>query len=228
VAQFRPRLTINFHGGTRSMALTGLSLAAWRAGFAHHAGAWLYNAPIPRAQEILGEERVVHTAEHLASAMFYLGVPRRPVPRAILYAGDPPPLPPYVVLHPFASSPEKAWPPDRFAALAAHLRGAGLEPVILAGPADETAPFTAFRVLRAAPLSEVKALLKGARLFVGNDSGPAHMAAASGVRLVVLFGASDPAIWGPWRADAVTLASRDGLAAISLDRVLDAVATVRA
>ena len=62
------------------MALTTASLAKYRAGFRHFRGAALYNIKIPRAQEILGEERVVHTAEHLASAMFFLGAPTQEIP----------------------------------------------------------------------------------------------------------------------------------------------------
>ena len=46
----------------------------------------MYNVRIPRAQEILGVERTVHTAEHLASAMFYLGAPVGEIPRAKLVA----------------------------------------------------------------------------------------------------------------------------------------------
>jgi heptosyltransferase-3 len=47
---------------------------------------WSYNIRIPAAQEVLGEDRPVHTAEHLAAAMFYLGVPRCEIPRARLIA----------------------------------------------------------------------------------------------------------------------------------------------
>ena len=87
VAKWRPQMALNFHGGSRSMWLTAASGAEIRAGFAHHAYSFLYNAKIPRAQEILGEERRVHTAEHLASAMFWMGVPRTEIPRARLSAG---------------------------------------------------------------------------------------------------------------------------------------------
>ena len=48
--------------------------------------AFLYSHRIPRAQEILGIERRVHTAEHLASAMFWMGVPQSEIPRAKLFA----------------------------------------------------------------------------------------------------------------------------------------------
>ena len=107
VAKWRPQMALNFHGGTRSMWLTAASGAQIRAGFAHHAYSFLYNAKIPRAQEILGEERRVHTAEHLASAMFWMGVPRTEIPRARLSAGPTPLAGAYAVLHPFASDARK-------------------------------------------------------------------------------------------------------------------------
>src|ERR1700742_536931 len=61
VRYWRPSLTINFHGGTRSMQLTALSGARFKAGFAHHRYSFIYSRRIPRAQEILKEERTVHT-----------------------------------------------------------------------------------------------------------------------------------------------------------------------
>ena len=81
-------LCLNLHGGTRSMWMTAFSGAAFRAGFAHHKGSWIYNRPIPRAQQILQVDRVVHTAEHLASAMFHFGAERVEIPRASLYAAS--------------------------------------------------------------------------------------------------------------------------------------------
>src|SRR3954467_6719688 len=73
LVQWRPELCLNLHGGTRSMLLTAGSAARVRAGFAHFRGSGIYHLRIPTAQEVLGIQRKVHTAEHLASAMFYLG-----------------------------------------------------------------------------------------------------------------------------------------------------------
>src|SRR5580658_4190108 len=67
----RADLVLNFHGGTRSMILAALSRAKIRSGFAHHRYGFVYSQKIPTAQEILGVSRRVHTAEHLASAMFW-------------------------------------------------------------------------------------------------------------------------------------------------------------
>jgi lipopolysaccharide heptosyltransferase III len=218
----RADLALNLHGGTRSMILTAACRAGVRAGFAHHRYSLLYSTKITTAQEILGVSRRVHTAEHLASAMFFLGVPPAEIPRAKLFAALAPDLPPYAVIHPFASAPEKAWPADRFTAVARHLRDRlGLEPVFLAGPDDDPAAFSQFRICRNEPLARVKSLLSGAQLFVGNDSGPAHIAAAFGVRVVALFGASDPVTWGPWRTEAHVLTG--GMASIAVEDVVAAV-----
>lgn len=201
---FRPEMVINFHGGTRSTLMTLGSGARIRAGFAHHVGARAYNVRIPRAQQILGDERPVHTAEHLASAMFYLGVPQQQIPRASLFASDANPIETgtYAVIHPFASAADKAWPVESFVEVANKL---GTKVVVLAGPQDDVRPFDRFKVYQNASLDTVKKLLRDAALFIGNDSGPAHMAAAFGIPCAVLFGPTDPATWGPWRTQARVL-----------------------
>ena len=181
------------------------------------------SAAIPRAQLILREERTVHTAEHIASAMFWLGVPRSEIPRAKLTASKKGMLThPYAVLHPFASEPAKTWPPDRFLELAFRLEAAGLEPVFLSGPGDDASPFVRFTLWNNAPLDRVKSLMAGAQLFIGNDSGPAHVAAAFGIPVVALFGSTDPAIWGPWRTEARVLTSPAGIAGITVDQAAEA------
>jgi heptosyltransferase III len=220
----RANLVLNLHGGTRSMMMTLASGAQYRAGFGHHRYSFVYSHKIPRAQEILGMERPVHTAEHLASAMFWLGVPRQEIPRAkLVAASSPKDLGSYVVIHPFASLPEKTWPAERFIEVARHLRETnGLEPVFLAGPMDDTAPFSEFHVWRNAPLADVKSLMSGASLFVGNDSGPAHVAAAFGVPVIVLFGPSNPVTWAPWRTEARVMTSREDIARVPAAEVIAA------
>ncbi len=165
----------------------------------------------------------MHTAEHIASAMFWLGVPQAGIPRALLSAGPAPVAGAYTVLHPFASTPEKTWPAERFLAVAEHLTS----PVFLAGPHDDPAAFAKFRVVQNAPLAEVKSIIAGAQLFIGNDSGPAHMAAAFGVPSVVLFGPSDPVTWAPWKTEARVLASPESIGRITVDEVLAAAETLR-
>jgi ADP-heptose:LPS heptosyltransferase len=190
VRRLRPALCLNLHGGSTSAWLTALSGARWRAGFGHFRYPFVYNVRIPRAQEILGRatDAPIHTAEHLASAMFYLGVPPAEIPRLRLFASPRPRPRPYAVLHTGAAHATKQWPGQRFAELGAWLRDTqGLEPVLVSGPEFGT-------------LDELMSLIAGAELFVGNDSGPAHVAAAFGVPAVVIFGPSNARVWHPWRA----------------------------
>ncbi|HYP09334.1 MAG TPA: glycosyltransferase family 9 protein [Bryobacteraceae bacterium] len=228
VAGFRPQLCLNLHGGTRSMWMTAASMAGHRAGFAHHKGAFVYNCPIPRAQRILGVQRTVHTAEHLASAIFHLGAARTEIPRASLFADAPAPSPPYAVFHPIAATPAKTWNARGFRAVAEHLeREHDLQPVFIAGPGEDLSAFEGYRTIAGAPLAATKTLLKGASLFVGNDSGPAHMAAAFGMPVVVLFGPSDSVVWAPWRTACEVIARPDGIDRIDPATVIAAVDRVR-
>jgi ADP-heptose:LPS heptosyltransferase len=222
VRRSRPALCLNLHGGTRSAWMTALSGARSRAGFSHFSLGFVYNVGIPRAQVVLGEERTVHTAEHLASAMFHLGVPRTEVPRARLFASPAASAGRVAVIHAVAATPEKTWPAARFIEVARHLRSNGLEPVFVGGPGDDLSPFSEFRTMAGAPLDDVKALLAGAAVFAGNDSGPAHMAAAFGVPVVVLFGPSDPVVWAPWKTAGQVLTGANGIASIETRDVIQA------
>jgi len=227
--RWRPDLSLNLHGGTRSAFMTLVSGARWRAGFGHFRHQFVYNVHIPRAQEILGVERTVHTAEHLASAIFYLGAPVEEVPRARLELAGTPATParPYAVVHAVATAAEKTWRADGFLEVARHIEEGGLEAVFIGAASDDLRPFAQFRVVQGAPLDRVKSLLAGASLFVGNDSGPAHMAAAFGVASGVIFGPSDPAIWGPWRARAEVVTAPGGIADVTVAQVTDALARLR-
>ncbi len=220
--RWKPQLCVNLHGGTRSQWMTAFSGARWRAGFAHHATTLAYNVRIRRAQEIMGVHRRVHTAEHLASAFFALGVPLTDVPRAQLFMpGEPAMKERHAVLHPFASAPDKRWPAERFAEVGRYLKLWNITPVFLAGPQDDATAFRDHAVLQGT-LSEVKGVLSNAAVFIGNDSGPAHMAAAFGVPSVVMFSTSDPAVWEPWRTESELILAREGCEAISVSRVITA------
>ncbi len=226
---FRPVLCLNLHGGTRSARLTLLSGARFRAGFDIFHPGWIYNTPIPTAQEILGENRPVHTAEHAAAAMFHLEVPVTEVPRAIVpaAAGRSPLAPdrPYAVIHAFASAPEKTWPAANFRELAHALRQSfDLEPVFIGSEVDDLAAFSEFLTVRGAALGELAPLMRDASLFIGNDSGPAHVAAAFGVPEVVLFGPSSLDAWAPWRTAAEAIKAEGPIGGITPGRVIDAAA----
>jgi ADP-heptose:LPS heptosyltransferase len=225
---FAPALCLNLHGGTRSARLVLLSGARFRAGFDIFKPAWIYNTPVPTAQETLGLTRRVHTAEHMASAMFYLGVPITEVPRARMHAAEGrssfAPSGPYVVIHPTAATPEKTWPAASFIELARHIsRSFELEPVFVGGPGEDLSRFQIWRTVPGAPLRELARLMRGAALFAGNDSGPAHIAAAFGIPEVVFFGPSDAEVWAPWRTPAEVLKADGPIHTITMERALAAV-----
>ncbi len=228
---FAPDLCVNFHGGTRSARLTLLSGAKFRAGFDIFKPAFAYNVPIPTAQEILDITRRVHTVEHMAAAMFFLGVPRTWVTRARVPApeGRSPHAPEgrYAVIHALAATPEKTWPAASFNEVAGFVQDAmKLEPVFIGGQGDDLTAFQKWRSVTGAPLAQVAQLMRDASVFVGNDSGPAHVAAAFGLPLVALFGPSDAEIWAPWRTVGKVIRAEGPIANIPVADVVRAVERV--
>jgi ADP-heptose:LPS heptosyltransferase len=229
---FRPKLCLNLHGGTTSARLTLFSGAKFRAGFAHFRYPQVYNVCIPTAQEVLGVDRVVHTAEHAASAVFHLGVAQAPVPRAHLFGkGSEPSISvpgPYAVIHAMASEPAKTWPAPFFVSVAQYIkRELGLQPVFIAGPGEDVSHFQMWPVVAGASLDHVKSLLSRSALFMGNDSGPAHMAAAFGLPVVVIFGPSDPLVWAPWQTDSQVLVAEGPIGNVTEKMVMRALDRMR-
>jgi predicted lipopolysaccharide heptosyltransferase III len=113
---------------------------------------------------------------------------------------------PLVMLQPGARYWFKAWPMERFAELADRLAVRLECRVLIGGDSQEHGLAEAIRAQgRSVPtvvagrtsLLQHAALLKHCALFVGNDNGPMHMAAALGIPVVALFGPSNPAEWGP-------------------------------
>ncbi len=229
---FAPALCLNLHGGSRSARLTAMAGAGIRAGFGIFRPGWVYNLRIPTAQETMGITRRVHTAEHMASAMFYLGVPMAEVPRARLEPGSGTsvhaPDRPYAVIHPLAATPEKTWSAESFLELARHVeQSMGLETVFIGGPGEDLSAFEPRRTVSGAPLREILKLMRGAAFFAGNDSGPAHVAAAFGVPQTVFFGPSDSEVWAPWRTPAEILKAEGGIRNISVARAIEAADRLR-
>jgi len=94
-----------------------------------------------------------------------------------------------VVIQPFSGGDSKNWALDRFRDLASRL---SLAVEWCAGPEEELAEAVRFE-----NLLDLAGWIASAQLYIGNDSGITHLAAAAGARVVALFCKTDPEIWGP-------------------------------
>lgn len=124
------------------------------------------------------------------------------------------------VIHPYSGSRRKNWPLERFRDVARRL--AMLLPVEwCAGPEEELADARRFD-----NLYELACWLAGARVYLGNDSGITHLAAAVGTPVVAVFGPTDPRVWAP-RGGRVRVVATPGVGepidGIGVQAVLDAV-----
>jgi heptosyltransferase I len=116
------------------------------------------------------------------------------------------PTAPFAIVNPGAGWPNKQWPPDRFGALASHLRDRhGLASLVVWGPGDralagrvEAASAGAAGIAPPTSLAELIELARAATLFVAGDTGPMQLAAAAGTPIVGVFGPTNPGRNGPW------------------------------
>lgn len=155
----------------------------------------------------------------------------------------------FILIHPTSRWQFKCWPEAKVAELATRLAGHGWPLLFTSGPdTQETGmmqriltrlPFQAPSLAGKLTLKQLAALTARARLFVGMDSAPMHIAAAVGTPVVALFGPSGENIWGPWQVPARVITSNhscrpcgfdgcggskrsDCLETIPADRVLNA------
>jgi ADP-heptose:LPS heptosyltransferase len=126
----------------------------------------------------------------------------------------------FAAINPGAAWPNKRWPPDSFAAVALFVHATyGWTPIILWGPGEQEiaqaiCDATA-GVARCAPptrLADLVAIARAAKLFVSGDTGPLHIAGATGTPIVALFGPTSPARNGPWDPRDVSISRYDSCA----------------
>ena len=103
-----------------------------------------------------------------------------------------------VALHPGSGSRMKNWPSARYRAMGDRLRNRGFAIAWVRGPADSAIDVPPGDLLvEEVTLQLLAAFLFRCTLFIGNDSGVAHLAAAVGCAAATIFGPSDPIIWSP-------------------------------
>jgi heptosyltransferase-1 len=117
----------------------------------------------------------------------------------------------FVIINPGAGWGAKRWPAERYGAVARALACCGLQSVINYGPGedqlarDAEAASTGAAKAFAFSITELIALTRHAKLFIGGDTGPLHLAAALQVPVVAIFGPTDPARNGPYGTRSIVL-----------------------
>lgn len=133
-----------------------------------------------------------------------------------------------IVLHPGAGSAAKCWPVERFLELTRRLKADGVDVEVLLGevelerwPASQVKAFGDSAVVRTpATLTLLLECLARASAYIGNDSGPGHLAAILGVPTVSIFGPRDPARWKPLGPRVCVVTGDWGQ--VTVDRIMQA------
>jgi heptosyltransferase-3 len=208
----------NLHGGTTATFLTRATGARQRVGFKTYQYAPLHNHQAPSPLSLWGQQKT-HSVEQQLALLGWTGVPVTDRPRTQL--GFPIEAAQaidqllaeaglndrkFALIHPAAAFATKQWATENFARVVEYLAERGLASVAIVAPPEkailEKLTSQAPIAIASATLSlpEVTALAAKSQLFVGNDSGIAHIAAAVGTPSVVVFGSSNIAHWRPWNS----------------------------
>jgi heptosyltransferase-3 len=210
----------NLHGGTTATFLTRATGARHRVGYKTYQYAQLHNHQAPSPLLLWGQQKT-HSVEQQLALLGWTGVPVTDRPRTQL--GLSPEAAQAVeerlaaaglgdrkiaLIHPAAAFATKQWATENFARVVEFLAERGYASVAIAAPHEnailENLSSEASVGIATFDLSlpEVTALASRSQLFVGNDSGIAHIAAAVGTPSVVIFGSSNTAHWRPWNRAA--------------------------
>lgn len=223
---------IDFHGGPRSRFLTWASGAPQRIGYGLPGRSWGYTVRVPWTRALVPPRHSVSNQWDLIKTLGIAEPDRQSDPVVMpvdapaaarvgerLAAAGVAVNAPLVVVHVSAGNPFRRWPAASFAQVAATL---ALEDpkrriIITSGPSESDAAEAVAAQARtlAGPaggsivrsgefdLSELRALVDRAVLYIGGDSGPLHIAATSATPIVALFGPTLPERSLPWRDPAV-------------------------
>jgi predicted lipopolysaccharide heptosyltransferase III len=213
-------IVYNLHGGTTATFLTRATGARHRVGFKTYQYAQLHNHQAPSPLLLWGQQKT-HSVEQQLALLGWTGVPVTDRPRTQL--GISPAAAQaiderlaaagfhdrkFALIHPAAAFATKQWAAENFARVVEFLAERGYASVAIAAPHEKAIVESLLDhssvqlVTFALSLPEVTALAARSQLFVGNDSGIAHIAAATGTPSVVIFGSSNIAHWRPWNRAA--------------------------
>lgn len=221
VRSTRYDLVIDLHGGPTAAFFVALSGARHRIGYRHYRFPRIFTICPDSAAAIWPGERL-HSAEQQLALVAAAGFAVNDRPRSRLAIADDAvasvkakipafnksfvdPQKKFALLHPAAAFDTKRWAAGNFARVARHLARFGIESVAIAAEGEteilrQVSSLQPDFVTTVSDLSlpEITALASRAAIFVGNDSGIAHIAAAVGTPCVVIFGSSNRDNWRPW------------------------------
>ena len=208
----------NLHGGTTATFLTRATGARHRVGFKTYQYAQLHNHQAPSPLLLWGQQKT-HSVEQQLALLGWTGVPVTDRPRTQLGISQTAAATvnrllaesgldnqKIALIHPAAAFATKQWATENFARIAEFVAERGFAPVAIAASNEqallETLCSQASVKIATLDLSlpEVTALAARSQLFVGNDSGIAHIASAVRTPAVVIFGSSNIAHWRPWNS----------------------------
>lgn len=210
-------IAFNLHGGTTSTFFVRASGAKHRVGFEKYQYKSLYNHRLSSASDFW-HETPNHSAEQQLALLGCVGVPVKDKLKSILsitkeaensvkkkLSASDLQFASFALLHPVAATETKQWATENFAKAAEFLAEKGLQIVAVATRKERDVLETLKKISRVPvkifddlSLPEITALAAQAAIFVGNDSGIAHMAAAVKTPSVVIFGSSNINHWYPW------------------------------
>ncbi len=224
-------VVVDFHGGPRSRWLTWATGAPRRIGYALPGRQWSYTTRVLWSRSLVPPRHSVLNQWDLVAALGIdpPDAAANPVVMPIdadasarvagrLAAAGVAGTAPVVVLHVSAGNPFRRWPTASFATVAAQLAidDPARRIIITSGPSEAAAAETVATAARAQAgpaatsivrtgefdLSELRALVGRAVLYIGGDSGPMHLAATTATPVVALFGPTLPERSMPWRDPA--------------------------
>jgi ADP-heptose:LPS heptosyltransferase len=215
--RFRAKVAVDIEGEQKSATLARLSGAAERIGPRRRHGKWFYTRQ-PQADwsghrwqgyASLSQPAANSPARYLSLNAGADGIKEVD---AILTGIDS--TDSLVAIHAGATKTYKIWHAEQFATLCQRLRRAGLTPLLIGAGQKDRQQIARIQGFLCEPvvdlcdqlsLAGLVALLKRSRGFVGNDSGPMHLAAACGLPTVALFGPTDDTLWQPLSPHAQVL-----------------------